>query len=60
MIAVTTAAKTCGDLLACGITVAVVASWLPPIAAGITIVWTALRIIEMFTGKTIHELIHKE
>ena len=32
-------------------------AWLPPIAALITIVWYLLRILEMATGKQLHELI---
>ena len=30
-------------------------AWLPPIAAFFSIVWTILRIWEMFTGKSISE-----
>ena len=37
------------DGLAFGTLVASLASWLPPIAAGFTIVWTAIRIVETTT-----------
>jgi hypothetical protein len=32
-------------------------AWLPPIAALLSVIWTAMRITEMVTGKTIAELI---
>ena len=37
--------------------IASVATWLPPVAALLSVVWTLLRLIEMFTGKTIAELV---
>jgi len=41
--------QTAIDGLAIGTLVAALASWLPPIAAGFTIVWTAIRIYETDT-----------
>ena len=35
--------------------VSTLAAWLPPIAAMFSIVWTALRVWEMVTGKTLSE-----
>lgn len=46
-------AKTAGDVVAAGLTIAVVAKWLPAIAAFLTIVWTAIRIYETETVQRI-------
>jgi len=35
--------------------VATLTTWLPPIAALLSIIWTTLRIWEMITGKSISE-----
>lgn len=35
--------------------VGTLATWLPPIAALLSIVWTILRLYEMFSGKTMDE-----
>ena len=47
------------DVTAAGTTLGVLAAWLPPIASLFTVVWFILRFIEMFTGKTIHQIISK-
>lgn len=39
-------AKTTGDLIAAGVTVGTVLSWLPHIAALLTIIWTSIRIYQ--------------
>ena len=41
-------AKAVGDVAAVGVTIGVVAQWLPPIAALLTIIYTGLRIYEWF------------
>lgn len=46
-------AKTVGDVVAAGLTVAVLAKWLPALAAFLTIVWTAIRIYETETVQRI-------
>jgi len=48
------------DIAAAGTTVGVLAQLLPVIASLFTIMWTGLRITEMVTGKTIHELLTKK
>lgn len=45
------------DWAALGATMGTVAGWLPAIAALASLVWTILRIVEMFTGRPIHKLI---
>ena len=47
--------KPTGDILAAGTTVGVVLKVLPAIAALFTIVWTAARLYEMFTGRPFSE-----
>lgn len=49
--------KLAGDTTAAVTAFGTLLALLPPLAALFTIVWTGLRIIEMFTGKTIHRLI---
>ena len=44
-----------GDLISAGGLVATLMGYLPAIAAGITIAWTAARLTEMFTGRPFHE-----
>lgn len=41
------------DAVSVGTVVATLAAWLPPLAAFLSIVWTGLRLWEMFTGKPI-------
>ena len=48
--------KYIGDALSVGTVVATLASWLPPLAALLTIVWTVIRIWET---KTIQKLINR-
>lgn len=50
-------AKHVADALSVATVVGTLATWLPPIAAMLSIVWTLFRLIEMVTGKTISELI---
>ena len=42
-------AKHIGDLISIGLVVGTISQMLPSIAAGLSIVWTALRIYEMKT-----------
>jgi len=42
--------KTGIDLTAIGVVASTFTAWLPPIAAGFTILWTGLRIYETFFG----------
>lgn len=46
--------KYTGDVAAASITIGAIMTWLPPIAAAFTIIWTALRIYESYL--TIKEL----
>ncbi len=41
--------KHLGDALSIGTLVASLATWLPPVAALFTIIWTAIRIVETRT-----------
>jgi hypothetical protein len=43
--------KHTGDGLAAFVTIASVVEWLPPLAALLTIIWTALRIYEWVEGR---------
>lgn len=45
------------DLASIGTVVATVAGWLPAIAALLSIIWTAMRISEMLSGKTIYQIV---
>jgi len=47
--------RTGGDIISASGLVATLMGYLPAIAAALTILWTAMRIIEMFTGKPFHE-----
>lgn len=47
--------KTVLDILSISTVIATVASWLPPIAALLTIIWTSMRIYEMWTGRYISD-----
>ena len=44
--------KPAGDILSIGVVVATLASWLPSIAALLTIIWTLIRIYETETVQT--------
>ncbi len=44
------------DMMALAFSALAGMSILPPLAALVSIIWTILRIVEMFTGKTINEL----
>lgn len=46
-------AKTTVDYIAAGVTVGTILSWLPHIAAALTIVWTIIRIYETQTVQSI-------
>jgi hypothetical protein len=48
--------KTTLDVASVGVVVSTIATWLPPIAALLSIIWTTLRIVEMVTGKSIAEI----
>jgi hypothetical protein len=43
--------KTVGDVAATAIGWAAVFKWLPAVAAGLTIIWTAIRIYEWVEGR---------
>ena len=43
------------DAVSVAIVVGTLTTWLPPIAALLSIIWTTLRILEMWTGKTMAE-----
>lgn len=45
------------DVASAGVLTGVWIQMLPTFASLFTLVWTALRIIEMFTGKTINQLV---
>lgn len=45
------------DAAAVATTLGTIMSWLPAIAASVSITWTCLRIIEMITGKPINSLL---
>ena len=44
-----TAVERVGDILSLGVVVATLAQWLPSVAAGLSIVWTVIRIFETKT-----------
>jgi len=46
-------AKHVVDAVSVGTVIATLTTWLPPIAALLSIIWTALRLWEMITGKPI-------
>lgn len=41
--------KQIGDVLSLGTVIATLAAWLPPVAALLTVIWTAIRIYETAT-----------
>lgn len=41
------------DVISISTVLATLTAWLPPIAALLSIIWTAMRIYEMITGKEI-------
>lgn len=47
--------KHLADAAAITTVVGTLTAWLPPIAAGLSIIWTSLRIWEMWTGNAISE-----
>lgn len=51
------ALKAIGDLLSIGVVLGTLASWLPPVAAFLTIVWTAIRIYET---KSVQRLLKRD
>lgn len=51
--------KYVGDALSIGTVVATLASWLPPIAALVTIVWTLIRIWETKTVQQLRSKLRK-
>ena len=48
--------KTAGDVAAAGLTIGVIAAFLPPMAALFTIIWTGIRIYET---ETVQKLVRK-
>lgn len=56
-LAMTDSAKHWIDWAAVGTAFGTVAGWLPELAALASLVWTVMRIIEMFKGKTINEML---
>ena len=53
MVHVSENAKHIIDTISVGTVIATLTTWLPPIAALLSIIWTALRLWEMITGKPI-------
>lgn len=49
--------KHIGDAVSAGVVIGALASWLPPVAALLTIVWTIIRIYET---QTIQRLLGRE
>lgn len=49
-------AKPFGDAVSIGVAIATIADWLPAIAALLTVVWTAIRILET---KTVQRLLRR-
>lgn len=45
------------DVIAYGNTAATLMGWLPPIAAGLTVLWLAIQITEKVTGKSFVEVV---
>lgn len=45
-------AKNVGDVTAATVGILALANWLPPIAAGLTIVYTVMRIVEWVVNKS--------
>lgn len=43
------------DAVSVGTIVGTLTAWLPPMAALLSIIWTILRLLEMWTGKTMSE-----
>lgn len=51
------AIKQTGDVAAYGTVAATLVGWLPHIAAGFSIIWLSMQMLEKITGKTINELV---
>jgi high-affinity Fe2+/Pb2+ permease len=49
--------KGTGDATAYGVVVGTLMGWLPAIAAGFTIVWLGMQMLEKFTGQSFNELV---
>lgn len=49
--------KQIGDGVSIGVWLAAIAGWLPAAAAGASLIWTAMRVAEMWTGKKFHEIV---
>jgi carbon monoxide dehydrogenase subunit G len=49
--------KSTGDVTAYGAVVGTLMGWLPAIAAGFTIIWLGMQMLEKITGKAFHELV---
>ena len=45
------ATRTVADVLAGGTAIATLMGWLPPIAAGLSIIWLCIQIYDHFYGK---------
>lgn len=48
------------DVISVATVLGTLTTWLPPIAALLSIIWTVLRIWEMVTGKSLSERRHKK
>jgi hypothetical protein len=51
----TSVAKHITDVAAAASTAGVLMQWIPPLAGLLTILWTLLRLFEMFTGVPVHK-----
>ena len=49
--------KSTGDVTAYSAVIGSLLGWLPSIAAGFTIIWLGMQMIEKITGKHFHELV---
>ena len=49
--------KSTGDVTAYSAVVGSLLGWLPAIAAGFTIIWLGMQMVEKITGKHFHELV---
>jgi uncharacterized protein YqgC (DUF456 family) len=49
--------KAAGDTTAYGAVIGSLLGWLPSIAAGFTIIWLGMQMVEKITGKHFHELV---
>jgi len=49
--------RTAGDVTAYSAIIAALLGWLPQIAAGFSIIWISMQMLEKITGKTINAML---